>query len=370
MAIPDSLAKLYLLLFLFSGMAAQVAGQSSAADTLPAVHDTAPVSTARPEDTVSPAPPVVRKAVPADSVPHRRRDTLRTVPAATDSLRRHHRRDSLQEMPAARAATDSLRFSARKPEPELRNLPVEWMDILASNRYLNFGGQALRVREATFERESADGLFYLIVGLLFFYAVIRMGFSKYLDNLLTLFFRVSVRQQQLREQVLQSPVPALLLNLLFVLSGSLYADFFLQYMHGIRRDQFWTWFLYGAGLLTLIYLGKFIFLKITGWIFNISRATDTYLFIVFMTNKIIGIFLLPFLVILSFSGSLISSICFTGSALLIGTFYLYRLIAAYKSLRKEINISILLFFLYLCAFEIAPLLLIYKVLLTYWEKAV
>jgi hypothetical protein len=369
MAIPDSLAKLYLLLFLFSGMAAQVAGQS-ATDTLPAVHDTAPGSADRPEDTVSPTPPAVRKAMPPDSVLHRRRDTLHTVPAATDSLRRYHHRDSLQGMPAARVATDSLRFSARKPEPELRDLPVEWMDILASNSCLNFRGQALRVREATFERESADGLFYLIVSLLFFYAIIRMGFSKYLDNLLTLFFRVSVRQQQLREQVLQSPVPALLLNLLFVLSGSLYADFFLQYMHGIRRDQFWACFLYGAGLLTLIYVGKFIFLKITGWIFNISRATDTYLFIVFMTNKIIGIFLLPFLVILSFSGPLISSICFTGSALLIGTFYLYRLIAAYKSLRKEINISIFLFFLYLCAFEIAPLLLIYKVLLTYWEKAV
>ena len=41
----------------------------------------------------------------------------------------------------------------------------------------------------------------------------------------------------------------------------------------------------------------------------------------------------------------------------------------YSVLHKEIKISRLHFFLYLCAFEIAPLLLIYKVLVTYLEKA-
>jgi hypothetical protein len=75
------------------------------------------------------------------------------------------------------------------------------------------------------------------------------------------------------------------------------------------------------------------------------------------------------LVILSFSSPLISLICITISAIMIVIFYIYRLIASFKTLRKEINISGLHFILYLCAFEIAPLLLIYKVLLTYLEKA-
>jgi hypothetical protein len=78
---------------------------------------------------------------------------------------------------------------------------------------------------------------------------------------------------------------------------------------------------------------------------------------------------LPFLVILSFSSHLVAVISITASLAMIGVFYFYRLIASFKSLRKEINISGLHFFLYLCAFEIAPLLLIYKVLLTYLGKA-
>jgi hypothetical protein len=110
-------------------------------------------------------------------------------------------------------------------------------------------------------------------------------------------------------------------------------------------------------------------LRITGWIFNIKRAVETYLFVVFMTNKIIGIFLLPFLILISFSGAGIMETWITLSIVMIGIFYFYRFIAGYSTLHKEIKISGLHFFLYLCAFEVAPLLLIYKVLITYLEKA-
>jgi hypothetical protein len=263
--------------------------------------------------------------------------------------------------------TDSLRFSNTRPR--LQNMPFEWMDLLKSNAYLNFSGNPFRITEDKYEARSYDGLFYLLVGMLFFFAIIKLVFGKYLGNLLTLFFRISMRQQQIREQVLQSPLPSLLLNLLFVLSGGLYGSFLLQYYHYGAADQVWVFFLYGALFLAVIYLIKFIFLKITGWIFNIQGPVETYLFIVFMTNKIIGIFLLPFLVILSFSSPLISLVCITLSAIMIGIFYIYRVISSYKTLTKEIKISGLHFFLYLCAFEIAPLLLIYKVLLTYLGKA-
>ncbi len=54
--------------------------------------------------------------------------------------------------------------------------------------------------------ESKDSFFYLIVAILFYFASIRIFFEKYFSNLMTLFFRVSLRQQQIREQVLQAPL--------------------------------------------------------------------------------------------------------------------------------------------------------------------
>jgi hypothetical protein len=264
--------------------------------------------------------------------------------------------------------TDSLRFSANKPA-DFSHLPGTKMELLKTNDFFNFPGKPVHVRAERYEPVSYDGLFYLLILMLFYFAVVKLFFSKYLSNLLTLFFRASMRQQQLREQVLQAPFPSLLLNMLFIFSGGLYGAFILRHYKYGNPDQFWLHFVYCGAFLAILYLLKYVILRITGWIFNINRAVETYLFVVFMTNKIIGIFLLPFLLLISFAGTFMTDVCLTLSIVMICLFYVYRFIAAYSTLRKEIKISGLHFLLYLCAFEIAPLLLIYKVLVTFLEKA-
>ncbi|MDP4251173.1 MAG: DUF4271 domain-containing protein [Bacteroidota bacterium] len=342
------MAKLYPLLFCFLLLATRAVSQTPA-DSIPS------------RDTAAIRGPVKDTAAP---VVKQKREIPKPVP---DTLAHHHHPDTLSERTIP-VYTDSLRFSNKNPRRP--DFPSDWMGVLKSIAWFNFsGGKTLSIREEQYQSKSYDGFFYLLVGMLFFFAIVKLVFGKYLGNILTLFFRVSMRQQQIREQVLQSPFPSLLLNLLFILSAGLYASFLMTYEHYGDPEQFWNFFAYGCLVLALIYLIKFVSLKITGWIFNIQRTVETYLFIVFVTNKIIGIFLLPFLVIISLSGPLVSMICFTLSAVMIGIFYVYRIIASFKTLRKEIKISGLHFFLYLCAFEIAPLLLIYKVLLTYLEKA-
>jgi hypothetical protein len=54
---------------------------------------------------------------------------------------------------------------------------------------------------------------------------------------------------------------------------------------------------------------------------------------------------------------------------MIGILFAYRFIVSFNPVRKEIKVRGIHFLLYLCAFELAPLLLIYKVLLSYLEKA-
>jgi len=217
--------------------------------------------------------------------------------------------------------------------------------------------------------KSYDRLFYLMMGILFYFAIVRALFGKYLANLMTLFFRVSMRQQQIREQVMQAPFPSLLLNTFFVISGGLYCSYLILFFNLPIRVGFWQLLLNCSLILVAIYLVKFIVLKCVGWVFNIQRATDTYIFIVFMTNKIMGVFLLPFLVMLSFSNALIAETAVTLSLIMLGFFFVRRFAISYGPIRKEIKLNGLHFFLYLCAFEIAPLLLIYKVLLSYLEKA-
>jgi len=243
-----------------------------------------------------------------------------------------------------------------------------WRSVLAANPFFNFTGQPVRQLFEIHRANSKDSLFYLLLGILFYFALVRIFFEKYFGNLMTLFFRVSLRQQQIREQVLQTPLPSLLLNLLFIITGGLYACFLLHYSRFAPTINFWLLYVNCMVGLGVVYLVKFLVLKFCGWVFNIARATDTYIFIVFLVNKMLGIFLLPFLILITFSGPAARDIFITISLVMVFVLLMYRVLAAFRPVRNEIKLTPFHFFLYLCAFEIAPLLLIYKVLLTYLEK--
>ncbi|HLX67744.1 MAG TPA: DUF4271 domain-containing protein [Puia sp.] len=327
-------------------------------------------------DTIAP-PPKAAAPAPAsllDSTAKVHRDSIRRV--RRDSIARVRRdstakvrRDSVarvREDSIVKAGQDSLAkvrqdsLAKARPDSTRKARPDSSAGVRSS--------QPPDLPEEVHQPNSKDSLFYLIVAILFYFALIRIFFEKYFNNLLTLFFRVSLRQQQIREQVLQTPLPSLLLNILFVISAGLYACFLLHYSRWGAGVNFWILYLNCMGLLAAIYLVKFVVLKFIGWVFSISRATDIYIFIVFLVNKMLGIFLLPFLIMIIFSGQEGREVFITISLAMVFVLWAYRVFASYRPVRNEIKLTPFYFFLYLCAFELAPLLLIYKVLLTYLEK--
>ena len=324
-------------------------------------------------DTITPPPPPKAAAAAPllDSAARVHRDSIRRV-----------RRDSI-----ARVRRDSIARVRRDSIAEIRvdSIAKAGQDSIAKAHQDSIGksrqDSIARIRTVTavpkgppdlpeeiHQPDSKDSMFYLIVAILFYFALIRIFFEKYFSNLLTLFFRVSLRHQQIREQVLQTPLPSLLLNILFVISAGLYACFLLHYSRWGAGVNFWVLYLYCMGLLAAIYLVKFVVLKFIGWVFSISRATDIYIFVVFLVNKMLGIFLLPFLIVIIFSGQEGREVFITISLAMVFVLWTYRVLASYRPVRNEIKLTPFYFILYLCAFEIAPLLLIYKVLLTYLEK--
>jgi hypothetical protein len=92
-------------------------------------------------------------------------------------------------------------------------------------------------------------------------------------------------------------------------------------------------------------------------------AAAAYIFIVFIINKVIGIFLLPVNILLAFIDEPFFSTVLVLSWVGIGVLFLYRFILGYSAIRNEVRFNLFHFFLYLCAFEAAPLLLIYRLLL-------
>jgi hypothetical protein len=238
--------------------------------------------------------------------------------------------------------------------------------VFTQNRFFDFSSPAVAISSDRKEFHGKELLFYALIGLLLFFAFIRISFPKYLLDLFRVAFRTTIKQRQISEQLIQAPLPSLLFNFFFLFTAGLYVTFVLEHYHLAANYNFWLLYLYCFIALGVIYLIKFLSLKCFGWLFNIKATADGYIFIVFMINKIIGIYILPFLILLAFTDSNIYQVAFIFSYLGVFALLAYRFILSYGLVQNQMRLNPFHFFLYLCAFEIVPLLMIYKALLLWF----
>jgi hypothetical protein len=232
--------------------------------------------------------------------------------------------------------------------------------------YFGFYSPIIKLTSEKKEFRGKEGWFYALMGLLLLFALFRESFPKYMDDLYRLFFRTTLKQRQVREQLIQTPLPSLLLNLFFFVISGLYIAIILQQYKIAPVENTWILFSYCTLALAVMYSVKFLGLRFSGWLFSMPEAADSYIFIVFIINKVIGIFLLPFLILLAFTDGNLYKIALTLSWLGIASLLVYRFILTYVTVRNQIKVNPFHFLIYLLAFEIIPLLLIYKLLLVFF----
>ena len=250
--------------------------------------------------------------------------------------------------------------------PDVVSDKFDKSDYLAKNRFFNVYGKAEYKIEKLRLSQRKDWLFYLIAGILFFMGILRLAYFKYFNNLLRLFFKTTLRQNQLRDQLLQSQLSGLLFNLFFFIAAGTYLFLLARHYDVAVTGAKWQQLGACIGLLGLLYILKYAVLQATGWVFGIRPAIETYIFIVFLINKVVGLLLIPFIILISFAPDYIVNIALTLSLLMISGMFIYRFIRSYVPIQNDIKVSRFHFFLYLCAFELTPLLLIYKVLMKFF----
>lgn len=211
-------------------------------------------------------------------------------------------------------------------------------------------------------------VFYTVLCLLIVFALIRNSFRRYLADLFSSYFRTTVRQRQIKEQLLQSPLPSLLFNIFFIVSTAVFLSLLFQYFQLGSMYPFWMLTGYCAIALVLVYAGKFLALKFFGWVFQLTEVTETYIFVVFSTNKIIGVSLLPLTVLLAFTYGAVNAAAVTLSLVVIAGLFAYRYFLSYVSVNHMVRINFFHFLVYLAAFEILPLLLINKLLFSFLRE--
>ncbi len=266
--------------------------------------------------------------------------------------------------PAIYAQNDSVKLADTAIISVKSSIDSSTYQQYMKNPYLPMDKTPIKMFISFKENASKDLLFYLVFGNVFLLAFIKLVFPKYFKNLFILFFQTSLRQKQTREQILQDGIASLLINLLFLVSTGLFITLVvkLQEWSSLTFNNLYG---YVVALLLFIYTGKYIFISFAGWVFNNSLVASSYTFLVLMVNRILGILLIPFTIFLAFADEESTKIVFTLSIILVALLLLYRYFVSFASLRNDLKLNAFHFFLYLCAVEILPMLLLYKLMVNY-----
>lgn len=199
-----------------------------------------------------------------------------------------------------------------------------------------------------------EWMFYSFAFLFLFLSLINAFFGSYIQKVFRVFVHEGFVYRQSKDQMIQSPIAALLMNILFVLSGTIFVFFGLGgnlIFTGVERWQ-------SMGLilvfLILVYLFKYLFLQFMGWIFNLREPFDGYVFIVFLNNKISGILMLVASFLMAFAEPGAGFFIFRFSLVLLGIILVVRLIRGFQVFSKQARLGIFNFFLAVISLEILP----------------
>ncbi|SEW08923.1 protein of unknown function [Chitinophaga sp. YR573] len=315
--------------------------------------------------------PVKQTAIHRDSVPVKkkapavRKDTLLHATSAI-------RKDSVRHTaaPAIAVHKDSLLQvpvdSAVVVAPKVSEYDVYMKELVAKNVFLKVNKpRRLDVNPLRHYRDL-DWLVYTMGGIVLLLGIIRLSYLKYFTDLFRAFLNPTLSQRQLKDQLSQSPFPNFLLNAFFVISLALYI-YLLMFREQYITNTSNAWMVI-PGLIVLVaivYSVKYLMLRFCGWLFGSIELADSYIFILYLINKVLGILLVPFLVILAFCQPDVARAFLYISIFFIVLLVAYRYIRSYSVVKQYLSFSRLHFFLYLCAFEVAPVLIITKVLLVW-----
>jgi len=118
-------------------------------------------------------------------------------------------------------------------------------------------------------------------------------------------------------------------------------------------------YLFNLCLLAGIFLSRALMLNLTGIFFNCRKITREYLHNIFIFNKLSGLVVLPLTFLLVYTTGTLQELIFWITIFILFCIVVMRIVRSVVfSYRKEV--SVFYMFLYLCALEIAPLVLLYR----------
>jgi hypothetical protein len=239
----------------------------------------------------------------------------------------------------------------------VENLPLNGPGI--------FKGHALKTQHPNARPLNdfvSDWFTLSLIALIGFFTWFRYFYYRIFKQLLSAYFNITATNQIVRDESVLLQRASLVLSTIAYLLAGLYL-----YQLSVHYNWQITWLQKGlirfvllAVAVALAYSSKMVILRIFSSVFNQERPVALYIFNIFLMIMMVGLILLPVNIILAYSPAVVREVTIQISVFIIAAMFIYRLIRAIGIWIGIPGFSFFYLFLYLCAFEIAPLLIIWK----------
>ncbi|MBP9132853.1 MAG: DUF4271 domain-containing protein [Saprospiraceae bacterium] len=155
-----------------------------------------------------------------------------------------------------------------------------------------------------------------------------------------------------------------LFYLFFILNAGLFLFLLLKQM---KVDYFSSdpiLFFVCVGIIASVYLVRHLVLKIIGVIFPVTKEVGYFNFTILAFNIFLGIALLPINGLISFSGDYIATLCLYIGVIIFVILYSIRQLRGMLLAANFLTYQKFHFIIYLCTVEIAPVIILAKLIFT------
>jgi hypothetical protein len=204
--------------------------------------------------------------------------------------------------------------------------------------------------------------FTIIILLLGFLTIIMTRFRSEVNDIYKAFLNQNLMSLLYREKGTILRLPYILLYMLSVFSiGTMI--FLTTSVFGIKisGSNFTSFAICLAGAAG-IYLGRHTSLWLLAYIFPFSKEAKLYSFVIAIFNFVIGIVLLPYIIFIAFAATNTHTILLYMALFSVLILYVFRVIRSLLIMNKYLTHNKFHFFMYLCTVEIAPILILLKLI--------
>jgi len=199
-----------------------------------------------------------------------------------------------------------------------------------------------------------------IILLLMVFAILRISFAKQLQSIIQSFYSNRGLNNLNKEDNLFSSWPFLFLFIQFGFTIGMFFYLVAQYYQLDYVYQGFNFFVSISGLIIVLYALKIVLLRALGHLFAIQKPVNEYISILYLSYFNISLLFIPLVVAFALSPTKYGIYYIVISCILLGVTFSFQFIRAAVNILSHYRFSKFYLFMYFCALEICPILILIK----------